>query len=97
MYDIGLELRKPRSVKTKDEEKQQSSDRSAINVAVAQVLRGTSGLINHLLGNVLSASQLAGKKLTFLPVVFTTADLWVTDVDLSAADLTTGDLPIPIG
>jgi len=49
------------------------------------------------LGNVLSASQLAGKKLTFLPVVFTTADLWVTDVDLSAADLTTGDLPIPIG
>jgi len=44
VYDIGLELRKPRSVKTKDEEKQQSSDRSAINVAVAQVLRGLAAL-----------------------------------------------------
>jgi hypothetical protein len=96
VYDIGLALRKPRGAKAKDEEKdeekQQSSDRSAINAAVAQVLRGTSGLINHLFGHVRSASQLAGKKLTFVPVVFTTADLWVTDVDLSAADLTTGDL-----
>jgi len=91
VYDIGLELRKPSDTKGKPSDAKDtglpSSGRSAINGAVTQVLRGTSGLINAL-----SRSQFAGKTLTFVPAIFTTADLYVTDVDLSSAELTSGEL-----
>ncbi len=63
---------------------------SAIDDAIAQVFRGTSGLINHLFSRQPFTAE---GKTTFLPVVFTTAELWVTDTDLSRADLSTGELP----
>jgi hypothetical protein len=61
----------------------------AINAAVAQVLRGTSGFINHLYSY---RSFTRRTSLRFIPVIFTTAELWVTDTDLSQAELTTGIL-----
>jgi len=89
-YQLGLELKgQPRSDGG-------SSGRGAINDAVAQVLRGTSGLINHVLG------LRDGGKITkrveeptafrFIPVIFTTAKLWVSNADLRKVDLQTGDL-----
>jgi hypothetical protein len=53
---------------------------SAIDDAITQVLRGTSGLSNHLFTRQPVTTE---GKTTFLPVIFTTAELWVTDTDLS--------------
>ncbi len=71
---------------------------SAVNAAVTQVLRGTSGLIDHFQNKVRQIdhasfkSNFANKAVTFLPAIFTTAQLWVTDADIGSSDLTTGDL-----
>lgn len=64
--------------------------RSAIDEAATQVLRGMNGLIDHLFpgGTPHDAHTRAGA--TFLPVIFTTARLWVATGDLSEADLRTG-------
>lgn len=62
-----------------------------IEDAVAQVLRSTSGLINRLSEPVKYPEQ--GEIVrTFVPAIFTTAEIWTTEADLGAADLRTGDL-----
>jgi len=66
-----------------------SPNGSAINQAVSQVLRGTSGLINHLF---LHRSFSIERAIGFIPVIFTTAQLFVTDADLGSANITTGEL-----
>jgi hypothetical protein len=33
----------------------------------------------------------------FLPVIFTTANLWVSDIDLSVADINSGNIEVPPG
>jgi len=65
------------------------SGRSSINEAAAQVLRATNGMVNHL-HDVRRMQSKPTRRLRFLPVVFTTAELWVSDTDLSEADLRTG-------
>lgn len=67
-------------------------NRSEIDQAVAQVLRGSSGFINHVPTEDRWPSR-TRYSLLFVPAIFTTAELWVTDADLGAADLATGDLP----
>ena len=62
-----------------------------MNDATKQVLRGASGLVNHLFKLGGAQGRHKGKK-GFLPVVFTTVELWVTDADLGAADLMSGNL-----
>lgn len=64
--------------------------RGAIEEAVTQICRGVGGMVEFLGGN----PQVLGKatEAHFLPVVFTTAQIWVSDVDLSTADYRTGDL-----
>jgi hypothetical protein len=62
---------------------------SAINDATAQVLRGVNGLINHLFG----PPEGSADNFAFLPVIFTTAEIWVTEADISSVDLATGNLP----
>jgi hypothetical protein len=68
-----------------------SSGREDIDNAVAQVLRGSNGLINHLFINN-STFPYISKYLLFFPVIFTTAPLWITNADLGTADITTGEL-----
>lgn len=86
IYQLGIEL------KTGIEGDGTSQGGStAIDKAVTQVLRGTSGLVNHLFKRG-SRSYGEERVVRFVPTVFTTAELWVTEVDLGAADLTTGDL-----
>ena len=71
-----------------------SSERSAINSAVTQVLRGVSGYINYL-----STGGRATRKLDLdhshivVPVIFTTAQIYITDANIASADLATGELP----
>lgn len=64
----------------------------AIKEATAQVLRGANGLLDHLFPD---QRTYRGDKssVVFVPVIFTTAKLWVAKGDLSAADLTSGSLP----
>jgi hypothetical protein len=69
----------------------------AINDAITQVLRGKSGLINHLCESIRTADHRSLgiesiRTIRFIPVIFTTAQIWVTDVDLTDADLNTGNL-----
>lgn len=69
-----------------------SGGRNAINDATAQVLRGSNGLLDHLFPEQ-RAYRGDRRSVVFVPVIFTTARLWVAKGDLSAADLTTGRLP----
>ncbi len=66
---------------------------SAIKDATAQVLRGMNGLLDHLFPNQRPARGQKGTTVVFVPVIFTTARLWVAKGDLSTADLKTGMLP----
>lgn len=67
--------------------------RSAINDAATQVLRGMNGLVDRLFPSTGDKKYPRPGRVIFLPVIFTTARLWVTDGDLSVADLATGRLP----
>lgn len=81
--DVAVEIR------TKDSGDQKGKGRGAIEEAAAQVLRGTAGLANFLKQNP-RVSEDTPKLL--VPVVFTTARLLCSAVDLSTAELTTGRL-----
>src|SRR5207244_2729777 len=62
----------------------------AVEDAATQVSRGTNGLIEFFLRD---PSKLEGvDQIQLLPVIFTTADLFVSDVDLRKADLKTGEV-----
>ncbi len=68
------------------------SGRGAIEEAAGQVCRGLNGFAQFLAGRpvLLQVNQLA----TLIPVVFTTAALWVSTADIGVADLRTGKLPL---
>lgn len=86
---LGFELR------TSDKGDGHSNRSSAIDQAITQVLRGTSGLIDHFdrIARESGYSFVSGKRaVRFIPAIFTTAQLWETDADISRADLKTGDL-----
>jgi hypothetical protein len=82
---IGVEVR------TKAKGDGVGGSKDAIQQGVAQVLRGASGLANHFYSR--DALEVARKSLKFVPAVFTTADLWVTDADLTTSELTSGRIP----
>jgi hypothetical protein len=83
VYHIGLEVRS-RAVGDKAGE----SGR-AIENAATQVLRGLNGFVQTIFDN---PQMLVGHSTAnLLPVVFTTAKLWASAVDLSRTDLTTGN------
>jgi hypothetical protein len=85
-YHLGLEMK----LNVPAEGVPQSG--SAINQAVSQVLRATSGFINYKFAQERRACR--EREVTrFIPVVITTAQLVVSDVDISGADLLSGDLP----
>jgi hypothetical protein len=85
-YQIGVDIR---SGKQGDAE---GHGRGAIEEAATQVLRGLNGFIQFLDEKFLLISGTNGCEL--MPVIFTTANLWVSSVDLSKADLATGNVLI---
>lgn len=84
-YHIGIEA------KAKDVDSESSGGgRDAISEATAQVLRGVNGLAEIYASDTKRLAE--GPAVLFVPIVFTTAQLWGTDADLSTADLQTGKL-----
>jgi hypothetical protein len=71
-------------------------DRTAIDSAVTQVLRGTNGFLEFLAKHPhYLTPQASDQRGRVVPVVFITARLWTTDTDLTTAMLETGALPAP--
>ncbi len=73
-------------------------DTKGANEAVAQVLRGMNGFIEYL-GNKENLLRIEHDKSYtpyFLPVIFTTAELWSSNINLSDAELTDGNLDLPL-
>lgn len=85
VYQMGFEL------KTDQRGDGLGQSDAAIDKAVAQVLRSTSGVLNHLSKNMNSLDASKGL-VTVIPTVFSTAELWTTNVDLANADLESGNL-----
>lgn len=89
-YHIGIELR------TNETGDAAGRNEQSIEAAASQVLRGLNGFVqivashNFYLENYLKP----GSRIYFLPVIFTTANLYIADIDLSEADLRTGNLKV---
>jgi hypothetical protein len=73
--------------------------RGQINDAITQVLRGHNGLFNFFTSKLQMTNKMPlggsfgeSKYAAFLPVIFTTAKLWVSEIDLSEAEIKTGNI-----
>jgi hypothetical protein len=85
-YHIGLPL------KSWELHGESPTSRNAIEEAAGQVCRGANGFIELLL-----SSPLVRGHNYLLPVIFTTAKLWVSKCDLASADIEDGSLKIREG
>ncbi|MFZ3115071.1 MAG: hypothetical protein WA121_05640 [Syntrophales bacterium] len=68
-----------------------STGRGAIEEAATQVIRGVNGLIECLSKNQRYLPE--NCPINFIPVIFTTAKIWATDIDI-ASDVTTGQVAL---
>ena len=86
-FQIALEIK---NVEGKGDSTGQG--RGAIEEATAQVLRGMSGMMEFLSKNtqIIEPKRLA----RLVPVIFTTAELWSTDANISEAEIETGKMDI---
>lgn len=66
------------------------SARGAIEEAAGQVIKGVNGLVDFLSRNRSLVSEGEHRGITIWPVIFTTARLWVSEVDLSTTDISSG-------
>lgn len=83
-YHIALEVR---SGEKGDPE---GRGRGAIEDAATQISRGIGGMVEFFSNNLLVLGE--ATQAYFLPVIFTTAQVWASDVDLSKAELLTGNV-----
>lgn len=83
VYALGYEVRA-------DQKGEGGPGRGAIEEACGQVLRGANGLVNLL--RVAPDFLVENNPTPLIPVVFTTANLWTSDADLSDADISSGEL-----
>lgn len=83
-YHLGIEI------KTSKRGDSEGHKGAAIENASTQVLKGVNGLVNDIfLKN--ENTKLSGFSY-FIPAIFTTADLYVADGDISTADLISGEV-----
>lgn len=99
-YQIALEMRAhPSPDQSNTTCESGGSGRAEFEGAVKQALLGTNGLLNFYLSrNDIGQSQRedqgqGAERLILVPVVITTAQLWVSDIDLEQSDLLTGNYP----
>lgn len=85
-YHIALEIK---SDKAGDPE---SAGRGVIEEAATQVCRGLNGMVEFLSQNMQVLRERTDA--VFLPVIFTTANLWASKADLSATDLRSGNIDL---
>lgn len=86
VYHLGIE------VKSNEKGNPCDKGRGAIEEAAGQVMRGVNGLIRFLRHSAKSNEE--RKSIQILPVIFTTARLWVTQANLAASELRTGKLDL---
>ena len=89
VYHIGFEARS-NAVGDKAGESGQ-----AIENAATQISRGLNGFIETIIRNEKLTEDVS--QVDILPVIFTTAQLYVSNVDLSLADLQTGNVNLESG
>lgn len=89
VFSVGFPVKKKKAIGC-DQPARGSGD-DAIENAITQVLRGVNGYIN-LLGAYPHVIKKA--KAVLLPVVFTTADLFASEADLSKAELHSGNVDL---
>ena len=82
IYHVGLEVR------SNEKGDSQGASGRAIEDASTQILRGLNGFVQTLRNNI----QLIGEftNANVLPVIFTTAQLWASDVNLSEGEIESG-------
>ena len=75
--------------------------RGQISEATTQVLKGLNGTISFFVNYYKKNKQFplgryvnSFSRVAFMPVIFTTANLWVSDVDLSMADIENGNIDV---
>jgi hypothetical protein len=88
-YHIGLE------VKGQQPGDGTSVGRNAIEDTLTQVLRGSNGMAGFFSQNPVCLRE--GEVTAIVPVIFTTAQLWVSSADLSSASLITGEIDLATG
>jgi hypothetical protein len=85
IYKLGIE------VKSGEKGDSGFTSKNAIEEAASQAFRGVNGLILEFAKRgekVLSRRKLAW----FIPVIFTTAKIWTSEIDLGTADLESGKI-----
>jgi hypothetical protein len=85
-YHIGFPL------KSRERDGESAKSRNAIEDAAGQVCRGLNGLIELLLSR---PRDLVRTRIFLLPIIFTTAKLWVSKCDLASANIEDGNMKIP--
>lgn len=85
-FHIALEMK----VRDEKGDEEGSTGRSAIEDAATQVNLGLNGLIEFFQTN--PPPFLADTRMMFIPVVVTTAQLFAADVELSSADIESGEI-----
>ena len=85
LFDLSFEIKSQRKGDASP-----TKSTAAIEDAATQVSRGTNGLIEFFLRD--PAKLEGASEIQLLPVILTTADLFISDVDLRKTDLQTGEL-----
>ena len=83
-YEFAIEVR------TTLQEEDTGKGRGQIEEAATQVCRGLNGLINSFASRGLPRP--GEGDLFFLPVIITTANLWITETEINSASLKTGEI-----
>ncbi len=86
IYHLGIE------VKSSERGNPCDKGRGAIEEAATQVMRCTNGLVEFLKQS--DRARQEEKRIQLLPVIFSTARIWVTQASLGDADLLTGRLDL---
>lgn len=88
LYHLGFELRTGQKGETG------VSSRGAIEEAAIQVCKGFNGFIEELKKKGKNFLNESANPIVIIPVIFTTARLFVSEVDLGSADIETGNLEL---
>jgi hypothetical protein len=78
-------------VRSNEKGEQHDSGRGAIEKAASQIMRGLNGFVDLLATH---QAIMKGHPLVIIPVIFTTARLWLSHVDLSESDLRSGEVDL---
>jgi len=88
LYHIGIEI------KTNDKGDIKYSDKDAIEKTSSQVCRGMNGFVHFMNKEMQLISREREKTAVLIPVIFTTAEIFVSDIDIGTSDLHTGKVKL---